>query len=282
MARRGAGRFDREESEDRADRDARRAEQSTRVRPMEAGEDRLRSEAQRAVERAGTTGRRKRAKPPIDRPPLPVAPARLPEPEAMFVRALGERAGRRATSRLDEAAREFDVDHFDDARRILASLDQRAPDVAEVVELMGLSQYRLGRYHAAAKTLERFRRLTGSTEQHPVLADCYRAQGRWVDVDALWEELRERSPSAALVTEGRLVAAGALADQDRIAEAVHLLERGWTVPKRPRPHHLRRAYSLADLYERSGATPRARELFGWLRRHSPDLADVVQRFESLG
>tara|TARA_B100000315_G_scaffold8767_1_gene8650 strand:+ start:151 stop:999 length:849 start_codon:yes stop_codon:yes gene_type:complete len=282
VARRAAGRLEREESEDRAGRDERTAERSTRARSSETGDDRLRREAQMAVERAGTTGRRSRAKPPVDRSPLPEAPARLPEPAAMLVRALGERAGRRAAMRLDEAAREFDRENFDEARRILAAIDQRAPDVAEVVELMGLSQYRLGRWHAAARTLERFRSLTGGTEQHPVLADCYRAQGRWTDVEALWEELRERSPSAALVTEGRLVAAGALADQDRIAEAVHLLERGWVVPKRPRPHHLRRAYSLADLYERSGATPRARELFDWLRRHAPDLADVVQRAEALG
>jgi tetratricopeptide (TPR) repeat protein len=234
-----------------------------------------------AVERAETPVRRTRAKPPIERRALPEAPVRLPEPETLFVRMLGDRAGRRAATRLHEAAREFEENHFDDARRILASIDQRAPDVAEVVELMGLSQYRLGRWTIAAKTLERFRILTGSTEQHPVLADCYRAQGRWTDVEVLWEELCERSPSAALVTEGRLVAAGALADQGRIAEAVHLLERGWSIPKRPRPHHLRRAYSLADLYERSGATPRARELFGWLRRHAPELADVLQRAESL-
>jgi hypothetical protein len=43
-----------------------------------------------------------------------------------------------------------------------------------------------------------------------------------------------------------------------MADAVRELERGWSVPKRARDHHLRRAYALADLYERSGATPRAR------------------------
>ena len=39
----------------------------------------------------------------------------------------------------------------------------------------------------------------------------YRAQARWADVDELWQELREASPSGELVTEGRIVAAGAQA-----------------------------------------------------------------------
>ena len=44
---------------------------------------------------------------------------------------------------------------------------------------------------------------TGSTEQHQVLADCYRAQKNFAEVEILWDELRKASPSAALVTEGR-------------------------------------------------------------------------------
>jgi len=114
-----------------------------------------------------------------------------------------------------------------------------------------------------------------------VLADCYRAQRRWDDVEVLWVELRDASPSAPLVTEGRLVAAGAIADQGRLAEAVSLLEKGWKIPSRPRDHHLRRAYALADLYERSGATPRARELFTWVRGHDGGFADVADRVRSL-
>jgi|TARA_Y100000310_G_scaffold253584_1_gene260456 tetratricopeptide (TPR) repeat protein len=182
---------------------------------------------------------------------------------------------------LREAARAFDDERFNDARRILNSLVERAPEVVEVVELLGLTHYRIGNWKAAAKRLEVFRDLTGGTEQHPVLADCYRAQGRWADVEVLWAELRNASPGAALVTEGRLVAAGALADQGRMADAVRELERGWSVPKRARDHHLRRAYALADLYERSGATPRARELFRWIASRSPDFADVSGRLRSL-
>ena len=59
------------------------------------------------------------------------------------------------------------------------------------------------------------------------------------------------------------------------------LEHGTIRPKRPREHHLRRAYALADLYERAGAVPRARELFAWLAAEDPDLADVVERARAL-
>ncbi len=244
--------------------------------------DRVRREAGAAVTRARTAGGRpKRTPSPVERPALPEAPIRLPEGDVALVRILGDKAGRRAASRLWEAGRAFEEERYADARRILAGLDERAPGVADVVELLGLTQYRMQRWRDAATTLERFRVITGGTEQHPVLADCYRAQGRWADVEELWDELREASPTGALVTEGRLVAAGALADQDRLAEAVALLERGWRFPKRAREHHLRRAYALADLYERSGATPRARDLFDWVQRASPDFGDTRARVAAL-
>ena len=217
----------------------------------------------------------------MERLPLPEAPRRLPDADLLLRRALGDRAGGKALNRLDEAARAFSDDRFQDARRILNQLVERAPEVPEVIELLGLVHYRMGHWKAATKRLEAFREMTGSTEQHPVLADCHRAQGRWDDVQVLWAELCDASPSGPLVTEGRLVAAGALADQGRIEEGLVLLEKGWRIPSRARDHHLRRAYALADLYERSGAEPRARELFIWVRNHDGQFADVAARVRAL-
>ena len=115
-----------------------------------------------------------------------------------------------------------------------------------------------------------------------MLADCHRALGRWNDVEELWVELGDASPDPALVTEGRIVLAGARADQGDVAGAIRILERGWQLPKRPRPDHLRRAYALADLYDRAGKTPWARQLFEWVARHDPRLADVAERIRTLG
>ena len=87
------------------------------------------------------------------------------------------------------------------------------PTHPSVRELTGLAQYRLGNYAAAAKELEAYADLSDSVDQNPVLMDCYRAQRRWRKVEALWLELAAVSPTAELVAEGRIVYAGALADQ---------------------------------------------------------------------
>ncbi|MCA9851622.1 MAG: tetratricopeptide repeat protein [Dehalococcoidia bacterium] len=197
-------------------------------------------------------------------------------------RLLGEDRGRKEARRLRQAGVAFQEERFQEARTALRGLAELAPEVPEIRELYGLTLYRLGRWKEAAVQLEAFRTLSGSTEQHPVLTDCYRALGRYHDVDALWAELREVSPSAALVVEGRIVVAGALADRGRLSDAVRTLEQGWRPPKKPREHHLRRAYALADLYERSGDVPRARELFRWVQHWDPELGEVSSRLRALG
>ncbi len=208
---------------------------------------------------------------------MPKVPLDLAEPEVSLSKAVGAKKAGRLIRSLENASQEFAAERFGDARKSLKPALDSAPNVAVVRELQGLIEYRLGKWKPATVHLEAFRDLTGTTEQHPVLADCYRALGRYRDVDVLWEELREASPNAALVVEGRIVAAGALADQGRLDEALELLEAGWNRPKRPRPHHLRRGYALADLYERSGQGPRARALFGWIAGRAPDFADARQR-----
>ncbi len=194
---------------------------------------------------------------------------------------LGSERGKGAVRRFEAASKAFQAERFKEAQPLLSRLAREAPEVADVRELHGLVLYRLGRFTAALDELEDFRELSGSVEQHPVLADCHRALGRWADVEALWKELGEVSPSADLVTEGRLVVAGAKADRGELPAAIRILEQGWRLPPRPRNHHLRRAYALADLYERAGRSPRARELFRWVESHDPRLADVTQRVRAL-
>ena len=148
-------------------------------------------------------------------------------------------------------------------------------------ELLGLTWYRLGRWRDAVRELEVYRQLTGATDQNPVLADAYRAQKKWSHVDELWDELRASSPGAELVAEGRIVTAGSLADRGQLADGIRLLDKGrWRV-KRPREHHLRMAYALADLHERAGDVPTAREVFGWVASTDRDFADVGDRIRSL-
>ena len=135
---------------------------------------------------------------------------------------------------------------------------------------------------AAAEELEAFVELTGSVEDHPVLMDCYRAQRRWRRIEELWLELAEVSPSGELVTEGRIVAANALADRGQLHEAIDLLAKRASEVKRAQTHHLRLWYSLGDLEERAGNLAGARALFNRVFAHDREFADVRVRRGALG
>lgn len=264
----------------RVERERRRAER------MDRQED-LRRQARSAVERASQaqpsrpTPRAPAAKRALERRDLPSGPARNEDEVVALNRLLGPAEAKKQLRKLRTAAESFEAERYADARKSLKSISELAPSVPEIRELYGLTLYRMGQYKAAAVQLEEFRVLAGSVDQNPVLADCYRAQQRWADVAELWAELAAVSPSADIVNEGRIVMAGSLADQGDLDGAVRMLEKGWKRPARPQDHHLRRAYALADLYDRAGRTPRARELFGWIARHDPDLADVKARLRAL-
>jgi len=204
------------------------------------------------------------------------------DPLVSLTKAVGAVRAARLDNRLSEATDDFLEERFDEASKVLRPIVKEAPSVPLGRELLGLTYYRLGRWKAAIVELEAFRLLTGSADQNAVLADCYRAMRRWKDVDRLWNELREASPSAAVVTEGRIVAAGALADQGRLPAAIDLLSQGWRIPKRAQEHHLRRAYALADTYERAGDVPKARELFAWVAATDRDFSDASRRRRALG
>jgi len=168
-----------------------------------------------------------------------------------------------------------------EALRHLRPVRDALPDAPSVRELTGLAQYRIGNYRAAATELEAFVELTDSVDQHPVLMDCYRAQRRWRRVEELWEELAAASPSAELMTEGRIVAGGALADRRLLTEAIATLDKKAGAVRKPQIYHLRLWYALADLEERAGNNARARTLFDRIAAHDRDFADVVSRRKAL-
>jgi tetratricopeptide (TPR) repeat protein len=198
------------------------------------------------------------------------------------IRRLAGRDADRALRRLMDAADAYSHDREREALRILRPLRDQLPDSAAVRELVGLSQYRLGNYRAAMKELEAYANLSNSVDQNPVLMDCYRAQRRWQKVASAWEELAATSPSAELVAEGRIVYAGALADQGRLDDALAILRKRADPVRDPKEHHLRLWYALADLEERAGNLARARELFDRVRKVDPQYVDVAERRAALG
>jgi tetratricopeptide (TPR) repeat protein len=224
----------------------------------------VRREASHAVERAA--GR------PRTRPPREVAKD--------LAAAVGERRTAAAERRLGDAARAFERERYAEVTRLLRPLADQAPGVAAVRELLGLAFYRQGKWSDAVRHLEAYRNLSRAYDEHPVLADSHRALGHWPEVAALWEELRAASPGAEVVTEGRIVAAGALADQGEVRAAIRLLRKA-AEPSRPKWFHLRLWYALADLYERAGDMPQARQLFRRILERDASFADVVERLATL-
>ena len=210
--------------------------------------------------------------------------ARGPAPGAVrdeFLRLGGPR-GAKLYGQLVKAADSLAADRERDAIRLLRPLRAALPQSATVHEQLGLALYRSGRFDQAAEELEQYVALCGAVDQHPALMDCYRALRQWKRVEALWAELGETSSAAEVVTEGRIVLAGSLADRGRIKEAVTLLERRANDVKNVKEHHLRLWYALADLQERAGNLPRARTLFDRIARHDPTFADVAERLAGLG
>ena len=268
-------RFSPEERRKFAERQARRDKQAAR-------NEGLREQARQAIDRGGL--------PPIDGPntgdrvtierrPLPGRPPKPTDVQKEMARLMGKDKGERGWRLFKRAAKEFQNDQFGDARKTMKPLTETYPNISDLHELYGLALYRLGKWEDAIESLEIFRQTSGTAEQNPVLMDCHRALGNWADVDELWSELGELSPSGELVTEGRIVMAGAQADRGFVDSGVRTLEKGWKVPSTPQEHHLRRAYALADLLERDGKIPKSRKLFAWVASKDPYFGDAAQRAE---
>ena len=200
-----------------------------------------------------------------------------------IIAIVGERASKRLIEKLALALDAFERGRYQDAKKIIIPISRDCPGVELIHEIAGLSMYRMGQWRDAADHLEQARALTsGSTLNHPVLADCYRALMRYDKVDELWKELKDASPDPTIVAEGRIVAASALADQGDIQAAVRLMQQSKQDPAKVREHHLREWYVLADLYDRSGDVIQARTIFQRIAKNDADFTDVRDRLETLG
>jgi len=189
----------------------------------------------------------------------------------------------RAIERLARSLHAFEAHRYSEARKLIMPLLPKVSGIAIVHEVAGLSMYRLGRWQDAADQLEIARGIAaGEVTNHPVLADCYRALRRYEKVTELWESLKLMSPPAGLLAEGRIVAAGALADQGELQAAVRMMTHGTSDPHKVQEHHLREWYVLADLYDRAGDVASARRLFVKIQSSEPKFADVADRLNTLG
>jgi tetratricopeptide (TPR) repeat protein len=146
-----------------------------------------------------------------------------------------------------------------------------------VREFLGLAYYSAERWREAARELSAFRRIAGSTEQNPVIADTYRALGKPEKAVELVDEIQRGSVPDPVFFEGAIVAAGALVDMKDLDAALARLEALDLDPAVAEEHHLRAWYVLADLLERRGRFTQARTWFEAVAAADPDLTDAPER-----
>lgn len=168
-----------------------------------------------------------------------------------------------------------------DAERAATEAKQLAPRSGAIREVVGLAQYRAGRFREALRELQSYRRLTGRLDQNHLIADSHRALGAPAKaLGPVDEALAARIPEEARA-EAAVVGAAALADLRRYDEALTMLRRFHPRGGGARPHDLRVWYVRADVLERAGRRREAAREFRRILEHDPDAFDASERLAAL-
>ena len=182
---------------------------------------------------------------------------------------------------FSDAAAAYAAEDWPEAIRLAEQAKHIALRSLAARELLGLAFYQSGQYKAAASELSAFRRISGTTEQNPVIADCYRALNRPDKALELCDEIDAETVSDPIFYEGAIVAAGALAEMGKLDEAIARLEALDLKPAVAQEHHLRAWYVLGDILERRGRFTQAREWFDAVAGSDPEITDAAERSERL-
>ena len=170
---------------------------------------------------------------------------------------------------------EFAYQHAVAARRLL-------PRLAIVREAVGLCAYATGRYAEALSELRATRRMSGSIEHLPVMADCERGLGRPERALALAASPDAGRLDRATAIEMHIVAAGARKDLGQLDAALVALQGPDLDPSRRDPWSARLFYAYADLLLAAGRNSEARNWFlAAALADSDDITDAADRVDEL-
>jgi tetratricopeptide (TPR) repeat protein len=134
--------------------------------------------------------------------------------------------------------------------------------VGAVREAAGLTAYHAGEWADALSELRAARRITGSADQLPVMADCERALGRPEKALAYGEDPTVPSLEQATRVELVIVLSGARRDLGQPDAAVLALQDPARRTTAKRPWAARLWYAYADALLHAGRVDEAREWFG--------------------
>ncbi|MEV6400082.1 hypothetical protein AB0M39_35720 [Streptomyces sp. NPDC051907] len=136
-----------------------------------------------------------------------------------------------------------------------------ASRVAAVREAAGFAAYATQKYSEALAEFRAARRMTGSVELWPVMADCERGLGRPERAMAMAGEPEVQKLDKAGQVEMRLVAAGARRDMGQLDAAIVTLQSPELASNSIQPWTARLRYAYADALLSAGREGEAREWF---------------------
>ncbi|MFD5890725.1 hypothetical protein ACFWHQ_32840 [Streptomyces sp. NPDC060334] len=136
-----------------------------------------------------------------------------------------------------------------------------ASRVAAVREAAGFAAYATQKYSEALAEFRAAKRMTGSVELWPVMADCERGLGRPERALAMAGEPEVQKLDKAGQVEMRLVAAGARRDMGELDAAIVTLQSPELASHSVQPWTARLRYAYADALLAAGREDEAREWF---------------------
>jgi tetratricopeptide (TPR) repeat protein len=235
-------------------------------------DDRGRRSADRSAEQTRYDG------PPLDES---ITGKELDRSVAQQLRGLPEKLAARVARHLAAAGMLIDEDPQTAYQHTLAAR-ARAARIAVVREACGEAAYAAGEYAEALSELRAAKRMNGSQEYLPVMADCERALGRPDRALALARNPAVANLSPALKAEMTIVEAGARRDLGEFDAALRTLENA---PLRSRSREewvVRLRYAYADTLLAAGRTEDAIE---WFHRtvgvDGDEITDAAERVAEL-
>jgi len=182
------------------------------------------------------------------------------------------------------AADAFAAARYHKARLDLLKAKELSPRAPVIRELLGLSDYRLGRWKEALAELRTYRRLSGDTMHMAVEMDVLRALGRPQDVHKVWQELQSLGGRPEAVKEARVVYGSFLIDEGDVRRAWEIVGPD-RLPERPHEEDLRQWYVAARAALLLGDAPTARKLLKAIERHDesmPGLDELREQIAAAG
>lgn len=218
-----------------------------------------------------------------DGPPIPeeVTGKELDRSVLDQLRGLPEKLAARIARHLAAAGLVIDEDPETAYQHTLAA-HARASRIAVVREACGEAAYAAGHFADALKELRAAKRMNGSAQYLPLMADCERALGRPERALALAKSPAVESLPPEMRVEMTIVEAGARFELGETQGALRTLESANLQSASREPWVVRLRYAYADLLEKAG---RPEDALEWFHRtaaiDAAEATDAVERVEQL-